>query len=254
MPRSARAEADFWPDYIRLDAGLSDYDVGKFSQQGLNDNGGRFVTSEIDNAPFIGAGFGWNLGTWLRLDFTGEYHDHGDLSGADRLRQTLSAPDGIMTVSSTYAGEYSSIVGLANLYADLGTWNGVTPYVGGGIGIAHNKVSDVAILADGSFQDTSTGALRQEFTRSTAGAADKNSFAWALMAGIAMDINDRTKLDVGYRYLNLGQDIAATTAIIDCDCGTVGEPMKIEDLSSHEIRVGLRWQFDPPARHAAPLK
>ena len=39
-----------------------------------------------------------------------------------------------------YRGNIASYVTMFNGYADLGTWYGVTPYVGAGVGFAYNKL------------------------------------------------------------------------------------------------------------------
>jgi opacity protein-like surface antigen len=42
-------------------------------------------------------------------------------------------------------------------------------------------------------------------------------------------------VDVGYRYLNLGDVSTATD--------TAGA-MTLKNLAAHEVRVGVRWSFD----------
>ena len=53
------------------------------------------------------------------------------------------------------------------------------------------------------------------------------NFAWALMAGAAYDIYDHTKLEIGYRYLNLGRISGVSTT-----------------LNSQEVRAGIRYMID----------
>jgi len=88
----------------------------------------------------------------------------------------------------------------------------VTPYAGVGIGFAHHDIS-----GDDSGDDDTT-------------------FAWALMAGVDIDLRDRWKLDIGYRYLNMGD-------VEFLDEKTGGKDFIIEDYDAHEIRVGLRYSF-----------
>ena len=45
------------------------------------------------------------------------------------------------------------------------------------------------------------------------------------MGGIAIDVYDHTKLDIGYRYLHLGDVLGA-------------------NLSTQEVRAGLRYMID----------
>ena len=239
--------AGWRPDYLRFDLSVPFYELGSFSQKGLEDNGGRFLDQDIDTAPVFGTGIGWNLGSRVRFDLPAEYRTLSDLHGRDFLELNLVAPDGLVSASTRYTGDYSAIVGLANLYADLGTWNGFTPYIGGGIGIAHNRITGIDAISVGSFEDATTGAIRHQTTVSHADGKSENTFAWALMAGLSYDLSERSKLDIGYRYLNLGKDVAATSAFIECECGTVGDPLKVEDLEAHEIRIGYRWLLDEPS-------
>ena len=81
---------------------------------------------------------------------------------------------------------------MVNVYKDLGKFGNVTPYVGAGIGVAYNQMSEVYF--------TGNPAL----TNRIAGDNDI-ALAWSLMAGIGYQISDRAILDVGYRYLDTGK-------------------------------------------------
>ncbi len=232
--------------YVRADLGVASYDASSFSQADLLDRGGSFIEESFDQSVFVGAGLGWRLSQHLRLDLTGEYRVGADVRAVDHVEEVLSSPDGLITASTVYEGEHTAFVGLANLYVDLVKWQGFTPYIGGGIGVAHNRLKDFTTLSNGSFEDFATGDIRRETTTGEAGNGGKTSFAWALMAGTSYDLSADTKLDLGYRYLHLGNDVAATTSLIECHCGTVGEPLKVSGLDSHEFRIGIRWEFNAP--------
>ena len=71
------------------------------------------------------------------------------------------------------------------------------------------------------------------------------SFAWALMAGVAVDTGRSLSVDIGYRYIDLGE--AATGA-------AAGVRLETDRITAHEARIGLRWTFaDEPGYAAAPL-
>ena len=53
------------------------------------------------------------------------------------------------------------------------------------------------------------------------------NFAFAVMAGIAIDISKNAKLDLGYRYLNMGKWGNSKTA-----------------ATSHDFRMGFRYAID----------
>jgi len=95
---------------------------------------------------------------------------------------------------------------MANAYVDLGTVNGFTPYVGGGIGAARVKYGDLfnnqtcsdpaAIVPGGS------GANCSDNDSIHAGETTTR-FAYSLHAGASYDVNCRTKIDAGYSYTHI---------------------------------------------------
>lgn len=237
--------------YVRADIGLARID-GDYRQLDLEAAGGGFVAESFDSAPYLGAGVGWQLGNRLRIDLTGEYRFASDIEAVDAVSRRLRFPNGVQRVNTLYDGELSAIVGLANAYLDLGTWQGVTPYVGAGVGFARSKLSDVLTTSNGQFVDSATGATVRQTSSGFASDETKTSFAWALMAGASLDLSPSMKLDIGYRYLDLGQDVAASTGLLNCLCGTVGDPLQVAELDSHEFRVGIRWLLDRPAADDVP--
>jgi opacity protein-like surface antigen len=100
-------------------------------------------------------------------------------------------------------------------------------------------------------------------TSSSGGYADNHSrwnFAWALMAGLSFDVTQNLKLDLGYRYLDLGK---VTSGSMHCLTGTgfiTGGPangcepgiQSKRDVAYNDFRIGLRWMigeasYAPPA-------
>lgn len=65
------------------------------------------------------------------------------------------------------------------------------------------------------------------------------SFAWSLMAGVGYQISDRSVIDFGYRYLDMGK-IASEHG----DTGGGYNPrVNFDDLTAHEFKLGLRYYF-----------
>ena len=64
------------------------------------------------------------------------------------------------------------------------------------------------------------------------------------MAGVSVALLDRLKLDVGYRFLYLGQtttgELNVTTA--GGNAVTSNDPT-LEDLHAHEVKFGLRYDL-----------
>jgi opacity protein-like surface antigen len=208
------------------------------------DNGGKFVSESIGDAPVIGAGFGWQLSNRFRIDFTGEYRGTAQVRGQDIVTGDLTLEDGRSGpfVSTTqYQGNLSSIVGLANGYWDMFNFRGFTPYLGAGIGFARNRFSGVSVLNNSSFTDSATDIGSHEAWPGFSRDKTQTNLAWSLMAGTSYDLSSNAKLDIGYRYLNLGGSVSATSSLLHCECGSIGQPLKISGLEAQEFRLGVRW-------------
>ena len=96
-----------------------------------------------------------------------------------------------------YSGKKSEWLVLVNAYLDLGTWWCVTPFIGVGVGWRPVKVcsfTDIGFI-------TGPGAP-QWLCRRT---ASKTNFAWALHAGLAYEVTPKFKVELAYRYVNLGR-------------------------------------------------
>lgn len=236
--------------YLRGDFGVGDLDLGRVSQSEITSNGGTFLSHAIDDTTFLGVGVGLQFGKHFRSDLTGEYRAAADLSALDNLAGDLllgdGTVDGALQANTHYRARLMSYVGLLNAYVDLFHWSGFTPYVGAGAGFAHNKVMGLRTTSTATFTDANTGEVTVQNTTGTSRSHSQTNFAWALMAGTSYDISPNAKLDLGYRYLNLGSGVALASSLINCDCGTVGGPLEGTDLASHEFRIGLRWAFEAP--------
>jgi opacity protein-like surface antigen len=181
----------------------------------------------------LGGGVGFKLNDWFRTDLT---VDH-------RIRSRFHATSsrtGYLEGYSTDMAEFSSTSFLLNGYLDLGHWWGVTPYVGAGVGFARNKLHDYTTevtclvpscgLGPGfNFPTGGQGAVPQRSGWTT-------DLAWALMAGVAVNVGHGFKLDLGYRYVNLGP------AKNQLDAFGIGT--KLKSIEAHEARVGFRYMID----------
>lgn len=193
--------------YLRGDLGY-----GFNSDPELSDSfPAEFDGDDLDDSFSFGGGIGYNLMRGFRVDLTLDYRNDADLYGFFE-----DSPQTPLT------GELSSLVGLVNFYYDLDMGHRITPYIGVGIGFASHTV-------DGGKTVSATDPV--DFAGDT-----ETEFAWALMAGVDIDLRSNWKLDIGYRYLNLG-DYSAI------DAKTGSKFFNVDDIESHEIRVGLRYQL-----------
>ncbi len=64
------------------------------------------------------------------------------------------------------------------------------------------------------------------------------------MAGTAYQISDRAVLDVGYRYIDMG-DVKSKRGNMCNTCvgGGSQDRLSVDDITAHEFKVGLRIHF-----------
>ena len=189
--------------YLRGDIG---YDWGTISGAQSAPPFPNPTDNSLGNGWFGGVGVGYKS-KWLRTDVTVDYH----------------APlkyEGTVATAGDVTAKVSALSALFNAYLDLGTWYGVTPYIGAGAGAAYMRLSDFASAAAPPF----SGGNRSQW-----------NFVWAAMAGLGYAVSPNLTVDIGYRYLGFGDVKSGTDAF-----GT----MTLQDLRAHEVRVGLRWNFD----------
>lgn len=214
--------------YLRGDIGMSNQQVGNLNNAGyVNASSIQAVGMGFDAAPIMGLGVGYYFNDWLRFDVTGEYRGRSNFHGLDIYTPTNGGPRG----TDEYHGSKSEWLALANVYVDLGTWNNFTPFVGAGIGFSRNTIH--------SFMDvnTVTGGVAY------APDASKWNFAWALHAGVSYKVSKNFAVELSYRYLNMGN--AASGDIVDYNgVNNFYNPMEFNKLTSHDIRLGLRMNFD----------
>lgn len=202
--------------YLRGDVG---WDREKPSMAYGADHDIEFAHTKASDSFLAGTGFGFKFNKFVRADVTvdwrrKDFEGTACFGGCGTLQYTSEKAEGDIWT------------GLVNLYFDLGHWHGVTPYVGGGLGVAYVDM--------GLHETWYPAGFAPPYT-AIPGAASWN-FAAALMAGLAFEVTDGVKLDVGYRYLWL--DKARS------DFDPFGNWIEYRDLAAQEIRVGFRYMID----------
>lgn len=190
--------------YIRGDIGYRLNSVGGASTLFAD----PITSSSINDTAVFGGGGGYKAG-WFRADLTVDY------SG----RATFNA-DVASVPAGTLATKIEMVTTLANIYADLGTWWGFTPYVGIGAGAGYMRTVEFyqnGVLIPGE-------------------KTDKWNFAWAAIAGMSYRIGANLLADASYRYLDLGDAVTAVNV--------AGNQLTVKDITAHEFRIGLRYNLD----------
>lgn len=226
VPEPARVHDIYLKGYI----GMTEQEADDFTNDIIAAGNFTIFNKEFDSAPLIGFGVGYVHSDRFRFDGTGEFRGKATFHGLDR--------NNVAETSNDYSGVKSEWLFLANAYWDIGTYRGFTPYVGAGVGAAEITLDN--------FTDRNDATDGFHWAR-------KNSewnLAWALHAGFSYDIAPDLKFDLGYRFTWLGDGETGRFQTYD---GTASPgPLKLEDITSHDVMVGLRWSFGSESCCAAP--
>ena len=187
--------------YARLDGGASFHKRPDVTKNG----GAPFAGSGSDSAldekiaerGFIEGGIGCQVSDIMRVEVTGGY----------RFKSSLK--DGYASLDADIE-TYTTFV---NVFWDITNYNGFTPYVGLGVGGAYNKLSNITLPA-------------------TASGGHRWNLAYNVSAGLSYDLSQNVKLDMAYRFVDLGSVLSNGAT-----------PIKVKDLKAHEFKVGMRYQF-----------
>ncbi|MEI8144152.1 MAG: outer membrane beta-barrel protein [Alphaproteobacteria bacterium] len=246
------AEAGGW--YLRGDIGVSVNRASKFTALQDPAGGTNYVVpnrlanttyavrdSKLSESASVGLGAGYAFNNWFRVDVTGELRGAARFTGQDWY--AFPGQGG----TNVYNGSLRSVVGLVNGYVDLGTFCAfgcLTPFLGAGVGVANHTMS-VSDTGVNLFANGTTGAPLGGY-----GSSTRSSFAFALMAGLGYQVSRNATLEIGYRYLNMGQGPVVrfrdpSTGQFYSNPATGGSTaVRFGTLDAHEIRVGMRWNLN----------
>lgn len=207
--------------YVRADVGYS-WDIDGFD----GDYNGATTGNDIDDGYFLETGIGCGNPSLrgFRAEVVFGYRDERDIVAVPPQPPVPNDP--LFTDVETYTL-------MANFYYDFGNFSGFIPYVGAGIGFAYHQMGDVVCAPE------VPGFCNPAAVQ--AGDEDLH-FAWSLMAGVGYEVSDRVIVDVGYRYIDLG-DVSSERA----DSFFFVNPFfNVDDLRNHEIKAGVRYRFGFP--------
>lgn len=244
--------AEFSGWYLRGDIGFSNQRVDNirkndpvaYSQiNSLNEN------TSFDAAGIFGVGVGYRFNNWFRADITGQYRGNSNFKGTDVF--TASAYGLNYNGQDNYNASKSELLFLANAYVDLGTWWCVTPYIGAGVGTSRVTISN---FTDTGVNNIHTAPLYvggpANASFATAASGSQWNFAWAAHAGLAYQISPSVTLELAYSYVDLGP---GTTGVVSDFTGfNAGHVFKFNDITSHDLTLGVRWDLDAPSPPPPP--
>jgi opacity protein-like surface antigen len=233
--------------YLRGDVGyVFDASIGQVDYRtydGFTYDAASFDTQDISTDFSWGGGFGYRFTDYFRADATVDGF-RADFSGTtSSATSCVQPPADDTTCRSEDNSEVSAVSVMANGYVDLGTYVGITPYVGAGIGYSYvswSALNNSTYCVDGAVDACATPGV---VSTTQHGGVDGWRFTYALMAGFAYDLTQNFKLDVGYKYRQIdGGDMFAWDAG-SAGLGATGAQGTSGDIKTHEFKVGLRYEL-----------
>ncbi|MDX8460923.1 outer membrane protein [Mesorhizobium humile] len=225
--------ADQAPDYQPVEVGSGWYlrgDVAYLPQKSFKNGDFTFpptITnnksfSESEDAVFGSIGFGYHFNDYLRADL-----NLGYLPG----NQASFSYDDTATATPSAVGfgnlKNYAFSGILNGYVDLGTYVGITPYVGAGIGVVRSTRKLSARYTD---INDSANNFTVEDNKS------RYSLAYTLNAGLAYQVSKNVLVDLGYQYFSAPDAEYVTAASL------TSFPIH-KGISNHQVKLGLRYDL-----------
>src|SRR3954468_3089053 len=231
---------DFGGWYLRGDIGFSNQRVERLTNVLDANNTTSSQNLSFNSAGIFGLGAGYRFNNWFRADVTGEYRANSQFLGKD----TITYAGGFGT--DVYHATKSEWVVLGNAYVDLGTWWCMTPFIGAGIGGARVSINN--------FTDSGLAIQGGPVLPSLAFGdnASKWNFAWALHPGVAYKVPPNFTVELAYRYLDMGDSLTGDLRSFD-GTNNVNNPMTFKHITSHDLKLGVRWDLTSPQVYAPPL-
>ncbi len=165
--------------------------------------GGATFDTEFDTGYNVGAAVGYDFGM-------------GRLEGEIAYRQNDFDKVDVLGIDLGADGDTSALSFMVNAYWDIETGSPVTPYLGGGIGMANVSINDFQVDFFGDVADD-----------------DDTVFAYQLAAGVGFEVAPSLVLDLGYRYF------ATEDPEFEDDFGDKFD----SEYATHNASVGLRMNF-----------
>jgi opacity protein-like surface antigen len=226
-PTMAPMPSFTWKWYLRADGGYTWYPTPDMSLGGFDNHA-------------TGSGGAWTVGGGI-----GQYYAWG-FRGDITIDHMFDAKNDTDFEFGSSRLDFNSTVVLANLYYEFNRGGRFIPYIGGGLGYAHNETNSGTVV-DGAGTSSFGGKSTENFA-----AAAMAGVSWRLWGGrsyvsggtkdgdtIQLNTDNALYLDFGYRFLYLGE---ARTASFDADGTTAAE--KLKDITAHQLRVGLRYDLN----------
>ena len=194
--------------------------------------GGAFGNNSMGKTGSYGVELGANVYENIRASLSFDYMS----SFSTKYKSSVNLSPSVTYSTNNYV-KVKSYVAMANLYYDIGEYDGFTPYVMVGAGVAKNKAGKV----NGSGFDSEQPA--ENVSISVPGAT-KSNFAYKVGLGSRYELSEEVSLDLRYQFVNLGKfktgSTQALTYVGSTEYQTVNNQGK---LRGHELMLGVVYKF-----------
>lgn len=248
------------PDYQAVEVGSGWYlrgDVGyAFNKPyDFSETPAGFTTKD---SPFSGSvGMGYHFTDYFRGEL-----NFGLLPTSKFATSFNTTCAGTQTVSVTSSGGTSVFAGpstrgcegsnngnnkaydvMASAFVDLGTYVGITPYVGGGVGLAYSTYrfaqGDRNCVPSSTTVGNTTTIFECDDPSGYKGSAKSEKqfgLTYMLGAGFAYQVSKNVSVDVGYQYVSL----PSAKYVVSDDAGA---PVYKKGLDYQQVKLGLRYDL-----------
>jgi len=230
--------------YLRGDVGYTfSTNAGSFNYRTFDPATGTYGAAGFDSASLdsdiiFGAGFGYRFNDWIRAEVMAERFSP-TFSGSTSAALPCPGQPAGTTCRGDDEAELNATSFMANAYVDLGTFARFTPYVGAGAGLtlaSWNSLQGTLNCVPGA---VACSAL--PITETSNDGISSWRFTYALMAGVAYDISDNLKVDLGYKYRHVNGGDMFRFSASEQGLGASGAQGSDSGFGQHEVRVGLRY-------------
>lgn len=241
--RSIASSTEGW--YIRGDLGWNaSIKSGDPSYRLHNYNTDSYTDFTFDHTRLgedftLSAGAGYQFNDFLRSDVTLDWFTSSVRGNTQTTSTCVTGQP-----AGTYCGfSHKQDVGvlslLANGYVDLGTYWGLTPYLGAGAGVSNVKWDSMKTsvrCVNGGSNCAGQGYYGDVINE----GSESWRLTYALMAGMSYDVSSRVKIDLGYRYSHIGEGNMFDFNTFEASMGAAGTKGKDKGFDRHEFRTGIR--------------
>lgn len=182
--------------------------------------------------PSVEVAVGMRILPWLRSELAVAHRPDMHYRGQANFRGVPS--------DQPVSARVDSLSGMANCFLDIAPMFGFSkgsfqPYMGGGVGVVHNRLSEMTYGFPGN-------PGRHKITITPSGTKTDMAFMAAVGTGIAL--SDRILLDISYRYTDLGQvHTDAGKAYLNNIPAGIDIAETWAPLRTHGFFAGVRYLF-----------